>query len=154
MAILHRRLYDNDTLAQVDLSDYIPDLIENVLQSFGFGYIQPVYELEPVLLSADQALSVGLLLNELATNACKYAFHNHKEPIFRVVCKRKNNRIHLEVADNGPGIQSRSASELGAKTRQSFGMRLIQIQVAQLRGTYAITNQNGFVFTLYFSVAA
>lgn len=151
MAILHRRLYDNDSLAQIDLSEFIPELVDSVLQAFGYAYIQPIYELEPISLSADRALSLGLLLNELATNACKYAFPDHPEPVFRVSCQREANRIRLSVADNGLGVVLPSLTDSPSKPRLSFGMRLIQMQADQLRGTYQFVNQGGTLFTLEFN---
>ncbi|WP_461078848.1 sensor histidine kinase [Spirosoma flavus] len=154
MAILHRRLYDNDTLTQINLAEFIPELVENVLLSFGYPYIQPVYEVEPIGILADLALPLGLILNELATNACKYAFADHQEPAFRITCQQQKNRIYLRVADNGPGLAQVPIADLSAKTHQSFGMRLIQIQVAQLRGTYSFKNQSGTVFNLNFTVVS
>ncbi|WP_461113325.1 histidine kinase dimerization/phosphoacceptor domain -containing protein [Spirosoma jeollabukense] len=151
MAILHRRLYDNDLLARIDLSEFIPELIDSVLQAFGYAYIQPIYELEPISLSADRALSLGLLLNELATNACKYAFPDHPKPAFRVSCCRETNRIRLSVADNGLGFVSPSPPDSLSKPRLSFGMRLIQMQVDQLRGTYQFASMGGTLFTLEFN---
>ncbi|WP_198174894.1 sensor histidine kinase [Spirosoma arboris] len=151
MAILHRRLYDSDALAQVNLQEYIPELVDIVLQTYGNIHIQPLYDIELIELSADRALALGLLLNELTTNACKYAFPSHSDPVFRISCQHKNNQIKLCVADNGAGFAPPLLTDLSSKSQLSFGMRLIQMQVEQLRGSYQFTNSGGTLFTLKFN---
>lgn len=147
MAILHRRLYDTDTLMQVNLDEFIPELVDSVIQACGCAEVQPVYAIESIVLPAERALLVGLILNELATNACKYAFPDHASPVFRISCHQSNQRIQLFVSDNGPGLDS---ATFDAKS-QSFGIRLIQMLSRQLHGTYQFANQNGTQFSLEFS---
>ncbi|GAB3490580.1 hypothetical protein GCM10027341_02470 [Spirosoma knui] len=147
MVILHRRLYEGDKLAYVNLHDFIDEIVETVLQTYGYESIQPTLELESIYLSADDAVAVGLLVNELTTNACKHAFPGQSSPSYRLVCRRNKQQVNLTVADNGPDFVSDVA--LAAKT--SFGMRLIQTLSNQLRGAYQFSYQNGTVFTLTFS---
>lgn len=147
MAILHRRLYDTDTLMQVNLDEFIPELVDSVIQACGCLEVQPVYAIEPIVLPAERALLVGLILNELATNACKYAFPDHASPVFRISCHQSNQLIQLFVSDNGPGWDS---STVEAKP-QSFGIRLIQMLSRQLHGTYQFANRQGTQFSLEFS---
>ncbi|WP_040005658.1 sensor histidine kinase [Fibrisoma limi] len=159
MAILHRRLYDGDRLAEANLDEFIRELVEGVLRTYGSPPVQPDYNIDPIYLSADQAVPVGLILNELTTNACKYAFPGNDHPTFQVDCYLRSNRIHIRVTDNGPGFDQ--GSEVG-RTRpgsvvlkkESFGMTLIKAQVNQLRGTYQFDpNQpTGTLFTMEFKI--
>ncbi|GAB3990949.1 hypothetical protein GCM10028807_19460 [Spirosoma daeguense] len=150
MATLHRRLYDGDELVKVQLPEFMAELVQDALAGFGYGYLQPDYVIAPVSLLADQALPLGLILNELTTNACKYAFPNQDEPAFRVSCQQQQNSIIFQVSDNGPGYAH--STELMAKRPKTFGMRLIQMQVEQLRGTYKFVSEQGAVFTLVFTI--
>lgn len=156
MAILHRRLYDGEQLASVFLPDYITELVDDVLVAFGYPGIQPVYDIDPITLAADDALPLGLMLNELTTNACKYAFPGHREPYFLVSCQQQATRIRLNVVDNGPGLDrpdltSVSPRESVKKSTRSFGMRLIDLQASQLRGVYQFASIDGTKFTLEFN---
>jgi two-component sensor histidine kinase len=135
MAIIHRRLYDGDKLAEVNLDEFIKELTAGVLKAFGYLFIKTEFAIDNINLSADKAISLGLILNELITNACKYAFPDNESPFLRIACQQKNNKIELKVEDNGPGFEGPTV----AKT-DSFGMTLIQAQVDQLYGTYRFSS--------------
>ncbi|TAE31742.1 MAG: sensor histidine kinase [Cytophagales bacterium] len=151
MAVLQRQLYDGNQLARVDLAEFIPELVGMVLQAFGYEAIEPDYSLSPTNVSADQAMPVALILSELTTNACKYAFPDHPNPLFRVSCQQRGNQIIVAVADNGPGLHPLIEQDVMVKTRTSFGMKLIQTQVDQLRGTGQFSTDEGTQFTLSFT---
>ncbi|WP_128548050.1 sensor histidine kinase [Larkinella soli] len=143
MALLHQRLYDGERLVETDLTTFLPQLVEGVLEAYGLNDLRPTYHLEPLWLHADKALPLGLIVNELVTNACKYAFADHPSPALALVGETSGDRIRIGLSDNGPGLSPRSRAD-------TFGMRLIDIQVRQLNGTYAFSNRNGTAFTLLF----
>ncbi|CAN5593601.1 hypothetical protein BH09BAC4_BH09BAC4_28880 [soil metagenome] len=150
MAIIHRRLYDGDKLAEVNLDEFIKELTAGVLKAFGYLFIKLEFTIDDINLSADKAISVGLILNELITNACKYAFPDNESPFLCITCHLKTNKIELKVEDNGPGIEG----SMVTKT-DSFGMTLIQAQVNQLYGTYRFSSgentvAKGTTFTMEF----
>lgn len=150
MAILHRRLYDSDGLVTVNLAEYIPDLARGVITSYGYDQIEPFMEIPAIQLMADQALPLGLIINELTTNTCKYAFPENPDPSLRLEVSQQGRQLTLRVADNGPGW-----GQLPVPMHPvSFGLRLIQLQVAQLRGIYHFTNTtpHGSLFTMTFTI--
>lgn len=176
MSIIHRRLYDGDRLAQVHVPELMQELVNGVLRAYGFPAVQTEWMINDLYLPADKAIPLGLILNELTTNACKYAFPGHPWPRFSVHFYRRTNTLHLTVSDNGPGLDSPgldgsefeflekkgktgltgvSADSLLLKPpRVSFGMSLIRAQVAQLYGTHrfsAPTTGTGVVFTMEFT---
>jgi two-component sensor histidine kinase len=145
MALVHRRLYDSDHLAEVDLMQFIPELVEGVLRSYSLGDIQPLYSLSPIWLRADVAINLGLLLNELVTNACKYALPHHPAPVLEIGCQEEKGRILLWFSDNGPGFTPTVAGN-------SFGMKLIDIITKKLNGKGKFETEKGCHFTLSFDV--
>ena len=147
MAILHRELYDKETLAVINLSDYLKEIVEVVLQTFGYMHIELDYSVAPVMLNADQALPVGLIITELVTNACKYAFPDNPDPQLAITCRKEKEEFLLTISDNGSGMINNS-SDGSAKT--SFGMKLIRMQVAQLHGSYSFESSVGTTFTMKF----
>ncbi|MBO0933211.1 sensor histidine kinase [Fibrella aquatilis] len=161
MAILHRRLYDGDQLAQVDVDEFIRELVSGVLLSFGYLTVPVQYALDPILLSADKATPLGLIINELVTNACKYAFPDNDEPQLWIECRQHGRTIMLTVADNGPGMDHdvpvlQTDNMLVAKTR-TFGLTLIEAQAMQLNGRAQFGSGKdmggrGTVFTLDFTI--
>lgn len=110
MAILHRRLYDGDQLAEADLNEFIPELANGVLKTFGYPFVPIQFSIDTLTVSADKAVPLGLILNELITNACKYAFPENRDPVLRISCHRKGNKAHLKSPTTGlgyPMIKSR-----------------------------------------------
>lgn len=144
MAILHRRLYDSDQLVGVYLNEFIKEVVKRVLLSFGYYDLHPEYDIPLLAIEADHALRIGLIINELATNACKYAFPDNDAPAFRIVCTQQGEYLTLTVADNGSGFVYLPQSV------KTFGTRLIEMQVEQLEGTYEFQSQGGSVFWMKF----
>jgi two-component sensor histidine kinase len=147
MAILHRKLYDKEELAIINLSDFIREIVEVVLHTFGFMHIEPHYAITEIKLNADQALPVGLIVTELVTNACKYAFPATPNPELEIECSRQKDELMLTIKDNGPGLRKNSAID---SVGSSFGTRLIQMQVTQLRGSYSFNSDKGTTFFMKF----
>ena len=143
MALVHQRLYDGDRLVEVNLEQYVPELVGGVLRSFDFGHINPRYNLDAIWLDADVAINVGLLLNELVTNSCKYAFPFHPHPRLEIGCRQEQGQIQVWFSDNGPGF-TRSVKG------NSFGMKLIDMIIDKLKGKGNFTMDKGFHFTLSF----
>ncbi|MGV3559684.1 sensor histidine kinase [Larkinella arboricola] len=152
MAILHQRLYTGDQLAVLDTAEFIIELVEEVLRAYGYSAVHPIYDLEPLELSADEALPLGLIINELTTNACKYAFADHPYPAFSISSRRKGNKFLLSVTDNGPGLPSHLMQDGSSNQRLTFGMRLIQMEVQQLQGTCEFESKGGTHFSMEFKI--
>lgn len=144
MAILHRKLYKDHHAGFAFLPDFLEEIAENVLNSYGLSTVELMTDVEPLYLAADKAVALGLVLNELITNSCKYAFPSHSEPALQIVCKRTTaQEIYLEVADNGD-------REYSPATGKGFGMQLIEMEVEQLYGRYHFAFHNGTFFTMTF----
>ncbi|MGA0558774.1 sensor histidine kinase [Larkinella sp. VNQ87] len=161
MAILHQRLYDGDRLAEVNVNTFIRELVEGVLQAYGYLHLHPDFELNAGYLNADKAVPLGLLLNELTTNACKYAFPYTAFPRYSIQCVRTKNSIELTVTDNGPGLSgpeplvASHADTLLLSRKSSFGMSLIQAQAVQLDAVFRFDSDpaiGGTVFEIKFKV--
>lgn len=147
MSLLQRKLYDDDNLTTVPVADFVRELTEMVLQTFELDDVETTYHIPPSLtLSADYVMRIGLIVNELVTNACKYAFPENQYPMLQIGATLDKTTFHLHVADNGKGFDALPLSS------KSFGMRLIQIQVEQLYGTFQFENKGGTLFTMSFTL--
>lgn len=147
MTALQRKLYDGNELATVVLADFVGEVVEAVLEVFGQQQVDAQYDIDAALkTSDDDALRIGLIINELTTNACKYAFPKHPHPTFRIFCHKQSDMLALRVVDNGPGFQRQDNLR-----NASFGLHLIHLQVQQLNGTYTFETHEGCVFEMKFN---
>lgn len=155
MAILHRRLYDGEELAKVNLPEFIQELVQGVLKTFGFQSITPMFTIDRIHLHADKTVPLGLIINELVANACKYAFPCTDAPTLEISCQQKDNNLQLIVADNGPGfarLEDVSVNGEVVAAKKSFGMKLIKSQAEQLNATYHFEQEGGMVFRMMFKI--
>ncbi|MEK6479380.1 tetratricopeptide repeat protein [Catalinimonas sp. 4WD22] len=144
MGLIHRRLYGNQ-LTDVNMREYLEELIPQVLDSFGCKADLQL-SLDDVMLDVDQAVPVGLITNEVISNACKYAFPDHTQPTLKVTFQPASAQSYLLVIqDNGPGIDLDKCN--GSKT---FGTKLIHLQTDQLGGKADYQIQDGTLFQLTF----
>lgn len=147
MSLVHRFLYGGDKLLEVALNKYVPDLVQSVLRSYDLEHVHVRYELEDILLHTDKAIPFGLIINELTTNACKYAFKNNPFPILEISCQYQSGEIEFTLVDNGPGIRHEPDVN-------SFGLKLIDLMVRNLKGVMTFVNNEGCFFKLTFAAEA
>jgi two-component sensor histidine kinase len=154
MAIIQRKLYDGNNLSAINLPDFIPELAEAVFLSCGYENAAQKYVIGRISLDVDRTMSLGLIITELAINACKYAFPDNEMPLFEVNCMQMENAIELTVKDNGPGLDVTTIKNFDPVTQHfkgsTFGMKLLELQVSQLYGDFEFRNEQGAVFSMKF----
>ncbi len=145
MGIIHQKLYQGKNLAAIEMKDYFIHLSENILDSFGIeGRIQIECAMEELELDVDTAVPIGLIVNELLTNALKYAFPGKRAGAIRISLRESApGTLCLEIADNGVGKAA------GATARGTgFGSQLVQLLTSQLQGQISQRQQNGTAISL------
>ncbi|CAG5012214.1 hypothetical protein DYBT9275_05130 [Dyadobacter sp. CECT 9275] len=142
VSLVHQRLYDGSQPVQVDLEEYIPRLAASVFKIFGMESFRPNYLVEKIWLHADKAASFGLILNEMMTNACKYALPNQQDPSLMISCVQQGKSIVFEMKDNGPGFSYESV-------KKGFGLQLITVLAGRLKAELS-ADKTGNHFTLVF----
>lgn len=153
MALIHQRLYQTDETTRVNMRDYLTDLAEGLLKAYGYrpGDVNLQITVGLTNLDVDIAIPVGLIVNELITNACKYAYALVSRPMLCIslcpVSEPEQSGIRLEVQDNGPGIAVDDWER--TKLSKAFGKHLIQLLTRQLDGQFDISNHRGARFGLF-----
>jgi chemotaxis family two-component system sensor kinase Cph1 len=133
VALVHKRLYRDDNFETVDLGRYLEELCQDIQESMGDGWQkQFTASFAPVLISADRAVNIGLVLTELIINANKYAYGGLPGPL-TVTLEQYRNRFTLVVADKGHGDHKPGAG---------FGTRMMKAMVDRLGGTIAYNEAN------------
>lgn len=143
MSFIHKRLYGKNRSIEIEISEYVRDLVNSVLRSYHASDVMVDYQIEKILLHADKAIPLGLIINELVNNACKHALAAQPKPRLSVGCYEVGDDIFLYFEDNGPGFEAQNAKD-------SFGLELIRIWVANLKGESSFTFGAGTRFTLFF----
>ncbi len=151
MALIHEKLYKSKDLAKIDLKEYLRSLTTDLIQSYGekVGRITFKVDAEDISLGIDTAIPCGLIINELISNALKYAFPDNRKGEIRVAFHRNKGKVELIVADNGVGLPE----NINLESAESLGLRLVSILVRdQLHGTVHLERDGGTEFRIVFKI--
>ena len=147
IALLHQRLYMDDDVANVNMEEYLQNLSISLANSFGYdlAHVQTNVKLSTNRMSIDKAIPIGLIINELVTNAFKHAFTNTIHPLVTIELQMiKQHTLQLKVSDNGVGMPNMADMEKNT----SFGMRMVQTLVQQLDAQLNFSSHNGTQFVI------
>jgi PAS domain S-box-containing protein len=153
MALLHESLYQSDNLSRVDFPAYVRQLAAYLFQSYGVRgeHVRLRTELEQLSLTMDAAVPCALIINELLSNALKYAFPEGRSGEVRIVLHGHGpGRARLVVADDGVGIRK----DLDWTRARTLGLRLVRTLAQQLDGQLEIESKAGTEVRLTFAAAA
>ncbi|MDI9339150.1 MAG: sensor histidine kinase [Sediminibacterium sp.] len=145
MALTHQMLYQKSTLNTVSVKEYVDTLIKQIAGSFELPNIQlnTIIECDNRVIDLDTAIPLGLLINELITNAYKHAFTGRSQGVITVKLWQVKADCFLSIQDNGIGLP------VGVeKNSTSLGMELIHILADQLNSTLKIDRENGTSFMI------
>lgn len=140
MEVLYDLLYRNEEHDRGSVREYLRRLVEEIVDLFVAGQsVQVTTDLEEFQLDAKRLSEVGIMVNELVTNAMKYAFNERRGGILTVSARRAKGRIIITVEDDGPGFVGAAS----AGDSESFGMTLLHAYAQQLGGTISFENDHG-----------
>jgi two-component sensor histidine kinase len=146
MAIIHQNLYVEGNIAGIDMHEYIEKLINNLFSSYNIdeANIQLKMEVDPIQLEIDYLIPIGLILNELISNALKYAFKGREKGTLEVTLHTWQNKLILQVKDDGIGMPN----EIDFKHLSTMGYQLIDSFIKKLKAELYIDGTNGTTITL------
>jgi len=156
------QVYNHLDLSIVQGSIEFHDYIEDLINLMGDVYEDPTKtiqfntKLDPITLSLDHAVPLSIVLHELLTNIFKHAFNRKDKGTIEISLKQENQRIFLEVQDDGVGVEkvkSTSISTATLKKEESIGVSIVtQIIESQLKGKIEISSpiQGGYKISFSF----
>ena len=140
MALIHQNLYQEDNLTGIYAADYVPKLIETLFHSYNIrpGRIELSTQIASLRLDVDTAVPLGLILNELISNALKHAFPEGRTGCLEVMLKEENGQLQVRVQDDGAGMP-----EPALRNHQSFGFQLIEMLAEKMKAQLSIITGSG-----------
>lgn len=140
MSLIHQNLYQEDNLTGIDVGDYVEKLSRSLFASYRVDQDAIILktDIDHLNLDVDTAIPIGLILNELITNALKHAFIGREEGTLEVRLKEKDNVLELTIADDGIGMSAPKESK-----GDSFGMKMIDTFSQKLDAEFKVEEDNG-----------
>ncbi|PZO36381.1 MAG: hypothetical protein DCF19_21515 [Pseudanabaena frigida] len=150
MSLIHEQLHQSQDVSKVDFCEYLQRLVGNLYSSISFNasQIELKLDIKPTLLNVDTAISMGLIVNELLTNAFKYAFPDNNLGLIEVILysSMDDDKLHLIIRDNGIGLPQ----NIDFNGTASLGLRLVRILTQQLRASLDLSCTIGTSFHFTF----
>ncbi len=150
MALIHEKLYQSANLAEIDFSDYLRELTTQLFRSYGIGAhgVSLNVHASQVLLAVDRAIPCGIIVNELVTNALKYAFPDGMGGRIDIdLHPVSDDRVRMAVRDNGVGFPA----DVDFETSDSLGLTLVRMLADQVQGEVAMQEaERGAEFIMTF----
>ncbi|MCC6231582.1 MAG: PAS domain S-box protein [Verrucomicrobiales bacterium] len=152
MALIHERLYRAGSLSQIDLAEYVRSLVNMLMPAYSVnkGKVSVNIRAARVELGIDTAVPLGLILNELISNALKHAFPADREGSITIdLVAEPDSEVSLLVGDDGVGLPS----GFDWQSCTSLGLHLVKILAGQIDGQLEVRSEGGLKVSLRFREA-
>ncbi|MDA0714360.1 MAG: sensor histidine kinase, partial [Bacteroidetes bacterium] len=148
MAMIHERMYKTENLANINIRDYITDLCRDIARTYDLSdSVELNLDIQVEKLNLDTLTPLGLIINEVTSNAMKYAFPDGKKGRFTVsLAKLQENRFKLTIGDDGIGIPI----DLTDSAHDSLGTTLMESLSEQINGKLERIEGKGTMYQLIF----
>lgn len=149
MGLVHEQLSASANLSNIAMNVFIPHLVDLILKIYVTEtlFIQSHVVVDPIVMSIDQALSCGLILHELLSNAIKYAFPDEQPGTVTIHLRPIGEGfIQLLIKDNGIGMPP----HISINTPRSMGLHLVALMIRQLEGELKSFSEGGTQFQITF----
>jgi two-component sensor histidine kinase len=151
MSLIHQKLYNSGNLSTIYMPEYIGELVDYLKDSFVLRQkVSFILDIEKIGLDVSKAVPLGLILNEVITNAFKYAFPHSSEDRVCIRLLSIGDLISLEVKDNGRGLPK----DFDLTTGSSFGMILMRGMAEDLQGIFEVDGTDGTSISIRFNSQA
>jgi two-component sensor histidine kinase len=149
MSLIHSNLYQSEHINNVNIENYLKELVAYLSEMFAgqSKNIEIEVDAHEIEFDIDTAIPLGLIVNELVSNAYKYAFDNQQQGKVQIKVKALNKTDYeLNVKDNGKGLPD----NFDPAKSKSLGLKLVKILSKQLRGKFKSSSSNGAIFVVTF----
>lgn len=152
MSLVHEKLYQSQNLAEIDLGQYLEEMVAALVRSMVIGdHVRIEMDCEHVPVSIDNILPLGLAINEIVTNSLKHAFPDGRAGrIFVRLNQDEYGLVEVVVGDDGPGLPP----DMEPGRVRSLGMQItVNLIKKQLHGSMDVSSDGGVVYRIRFAEA-
>lgn len=148
MAMIHETLYQSESFSDISLSQYLQKLVNYIGETYIHNKknINIQTHLDNVLLNINQAVPVGLIVNELMANAITHGFDATTDGEVILILSELDGRVSLSIKDNGKGLPG----DFNYESADSSGLTIVKTLVRQLDADVTFKNGEGMAFNLQF----
>jgi two-component sensor histidine kinase len=149
--LVHETLHRPNEIHSINLREYIQELLDTIFASFSYGEVTVRNSVEELSIHTKFAIPLGLIINEIATNAIKHGFDPEEEARFFVDMKKdEESRTYiLRLSNNGLPFPE----DIDPDSSESLGLQLINTLAQQLEGTVELEKKPNTTFTIRFPMA-
>jgi PAS domain S-box-containing protein len=150
MALIHEKLYQSKDMSQIDFSGYVSELVSNLFSSYSLNsaFITLHQDIHNIMLEIDLAINLGLIINELVSNAFKHAFRKGCKGNLYISLKKDKQKFELIIQDDGIGF----SPNIDFRKTESLGLQLIITLVDQIGGEIFLNSDKGTKFVINFTI--
>lgn len=151
MALVHEQLYESENFTDISVERYVRKLASNFLAAYTMAKRDIIeFDVKEFSLNLDSLIPCGLIINELLTNAIKYAFDDFDAARIRITFYKNNDGdVILSISDNGKGLPA----DLDIMTSKTLGFRLVRTLCDQIDATLSVESREGTTVSLTFREA-
>ncbi|MCX6690470.1 MAG: PAS domain S-box protein [Methanoregula sp.] len=151
MALVHEKLYRSDNLATINFGDYIKTMSLQLMSLYSLdpSQIKFTVEVKDISFDIDYAIPIGLLMNELISNALKHAFPDGQKGEITIDGESRYSEVVITIMDNGIGIPL----DFDWRNTPTLGLHLVLALIDQVKGTIELVRQGGTTFIIRVPVA-
>lgn len=148
MALIHERLYRSTDLKRIDMGEYIRTLANDLFHAYVTNdqKIEIKLDVEDIMVDINTSIPLGLIINEVITNALKHAFPNDMQGTILISFHRVGDKLKLEVSDDGIGFPK----DLDYKNTSSMGLQLVNSLSNQIDAELNVILKKGTCFQITF----
>jgi PAS domain S-box-containing protein len=148
IALIHEKLYQSKDLVSLDLADYIKDLIDHLFHSYRVEEenVKLILNVEDVFLGMDTAVPLGIIINELTSNALQHAFENGVKGEIDIDFFKRGELFELTISNTGKHFPE----DIDFKNTKSLGLQLVTNLVSQIEGEVELDTTDRTTFTITF----
>lgn len=146
MALIHQNLYQDETLIGIDIKSYMEKLANSLFSTYAIeeDKVRFTTDIDPIKLDVEQVIPLGLIINELISNALKYAFQNRRQGEIKLAIKKQGGALFVRVEDDGVGLPN----DFNISESKSLGFKLIRIFSQKLKAKFEVDGNAGTTVTL------
>ena len=146
IAKVHELLYQSPSFSEINVYNYVPELINTVTSTMEVGdEIDVQLEIDEVEMNLNEIIPLGMLLNELLTNSYKYAFQDQQEGCITLDISQRGQTFDVRYRDDGRGFDQNIFNNT-----ETLGFTIVKTLLQQLEAEYEVNTNNGFKIDLTF----